>query len=129
MASARRSKGLGRVVALLLDEQGSMVVEGDRDVGVVVAEQLLLDLERASIERVGASWVAGAVVDRGEVVERDRDLVVVAAELSLEHCQRVQEERLRLLVATEAVEDGGDCGAVGRNVDVLGPRVGSPPRL
>jgi hypothetical protein len=67
---------LSLVVALALDEQGRMVVEGGGDVVVLWAERVL------------------------------------------EHCQRVLEQGLRVLVASEGVEDGG---AVGRDVDVVGP--------
>jgi hypothetical protein len=55
-------------VALLADEQGAVVVERDGDVGVIVAEQLLFDRERAPVERVDARGLAGSVGDRREAV-------------------------------------------------------------
>ena len=55
-------------MVLLADEQGAVVVERDGDVGVIVAEQLLFDRERAPVERVGARGLAGPVGDRREVV-------------------------------------------------------------
>jgi hypothetical protein len=45
---------------------------------------------------------------------------VLWAERALERRRRILEQGPRLSVAAEGVEDGGECGAVGRHVDVLG---------
>jgi hypothetical protein len=111
---------LGFIEPVLVDQQGGKVVERDRDVRVLAAEQALLDRERSAVERVGAGGIAGPMCDRREVVERDRDLVVVRSEAVLEARERVLQKCVRLVVATECVDDGGQGRAVGRDLGVLG---------
>ena len=74
----RERLGLG--VAALGSVQPGQVVERGADVGVVGAQRLLADGERALVERLGLGVAALVAVQRGQVVERGADIGVVGAQ-------------------------------------------------
>ena len=68
-----------RPVALRKIQRGE-VVEVSADIRVVGAERLLVDRERALVERLGLGIAALGLIQHGEVVEVGADIRVVGAE-------------------------------------------------
>ena len=74
------------------------------DIGVVGAQRLLADGERALVERLGLGVAALGAVERGQVVERGADIGVVGAQRLLADGERALVERLGLGVAALGVD-------------------------
>ena len=72
------------------------VVEADGDVGVVRPEALLVDCERAAIERLGLGEPVGVLQQLGQVVEASGDIGMVRPEALLVDGKRAAIERLGL---------------------------------
>ncbi len=111
--------GLGGAVGVA--EKEGVVFEGGGDVGMVVAQGLLADLERALVERLGVVEPAlGAVEDR-QVVEGLGDIGMVVAQGLLADLERTLVERLSLNVtaASPEVIGGRDSGGVTRRRALL----------
>ena len=70
------------------------VVEGRGHIGVVCAERLLPDRQRALVERLGVGVLALVLVHDGQVVEGRGHVGVVCAERLLLDRQRALVERL-----------------------------------
>jgi hypothetical protein len=88
--------------------------------GVIRAERLLADGQRALVKRCGALIGALGVIESGEVVQRSGDIGVTGAERLLIDGQRALVKRCGTLIGAlgviecgEVVQRGGDIGVTG----------------
>ena len=96
MASARRISGSASASRLVAWSSCGQVVEGGGDVGMLRAEALLVDGERAAIQRLGLGQPVGGLQQLGQVVEVAGDVWVVGTEALLVDGERAAIERLGL---------------------------------
>ena len=87
--------------------QGSQILQARDHIGVVGAEHLLANRQRALVERFRLSIVALGFAERGQVVQARGHIGVVGAERLLPDGQRALEERLGLGVGALGVVEVG----------------------
>lgn len=100
-------------------EHHAKVGERDGHVGMAWAEQLFLDRERASEQRLGLFEPTACARDRSEVVEIHRDFVVLRSVCALERRQHIAIDASRRRVATSALEDRCEHRAIGGDIDMI----------
>lgn len=92
--------GLGVVLTLLVKQREVAKIGGGS--GMIGAQRRLVDLERATVERLGGVEIALGVMREGEIVQRRRDIGVVGAELAFEERKRALESgERRFVIARE----------------------------
>src|SRR6516162_4839878 len=67
------------ILALVLKQEGEVVVR-DRNVGMILAESLFIDLDGPTIERLGLIMLALGLMQTGEAVVADRNVGMILAE-------------------------------------------------
>src|SRR5262249_50760809 len=107
-------RGVGELVAELLQDGGEVRVER-RDVGVLAAEALLADVERAREHGARALEVAHLAEEEAAVVEqRDQVRIVLAADLAVD-ADLPLEVLVRGLEIAEAAEDVHERAVIARD--------------
>ena len=104
---------------MVLKELGQ-VVEGDGDVGVLLAEARLVDGERAAHQRLGLAEPVGGVQQRGQVVEAGGDLGMVGPEARLVDGQGPAHQRLGLTEPVGGLEQLGQIVEADSDVGMVG---------
>ncbi|MEA2171693.1 MAG: hypothetical protein QOF76_4993 [Solirubrobacteraceae bacterium] len=99
--------------------QHAEVVQGHRQVGVVVAEEGAFDADSAFVEALRRLGFAAGGVERAEVVAVDGELVMVRAELGLLDRHRAAVEPLGLVEAALFLDERGQGGNVGGDREVV----------
>src|SRR5262249_39221147 len=100
-------------------EQGSEVVERDRDVWVSGPEQGFLHPQGAPVQAQRTREVASRMPLSGEVVERDGNLIVLWTERSSEHDEGPSVETLCFGILPLAIEQCRERHAVGGNAQMM----------
>src|SRR5439155_5343728 len=99
--------------------RNSQIIQGQGEVWVVRAQDLLLDGQCSFVKIFGLLALSLPVLDGGQIVQADRHFVMFAAVSALEDHQRAPVERLSFVVLALRVEKRRQGGQIGSNLHMV----------